>query len=85
MAVKVKSMAYEVLGILIRLVTLVHINAKAMITIMTLTIHSSHIKVIELVYPNIWDIGIRNPVKPMWLECLAMLLIWDSNHAKLHH
>ena len=59
MAVKVKSMAYEVLAILIRLVTLVHINAKAMVTIMTLTIRSSHIKAIELVYPIIWGMGIR--------------------------
>ena len=53
-------MAYKVLAILIRLVTSVHINAKAMVTIMTLTIRSSHIKAIELVYPIIWSIGIRN-------------------------
>ena len=58
MAVKVESMAYEVLAILIKLVTSVHINAKAMVTIMTLTIRSFHIKAIEFVYPIIWGIGI---------------------------
>ena len=70
MAVEVESMAYEVLAILIRLVTSVHINAKAVVTIMTLTICSGHIKAIELVYPIIWGIGIKTGGQGPWPQIL---------------